>query len=110
MKATTDQSWVALALCAGDQPDALFVQGAQQRQVRARCYGCPVRIQCLADALQSEANFGVWGGLTERERRAMLRALPEVTNWEQWLRTSDHPLAEELRTPAIPRVLAKVRG
>ena len=62
-----DQSWVARALCASVEPDVLFVQGASQRQVRMRCYECEVRLECLADALQSEANYGVWGGLTERE-------------------------------------------
>ena len=55
-----DQSWVARALCASTEPDALFVQGASQRQIRLRCYECEVRIECLADALQSEANYGVW--------------------------------------------------
>ena len=68
-----DQSWVARALCASIEPDALFVQGASQRQVRLRCYECEVRLECLADALQSEANYGVWGGLSEDERRALKR-------------------------------------
>ena len=52
-----DQSWVARALCASTEPDALFVQGASQRQIRLRCYECEVRIECLADALQSEAKL-----------------------------------------------------
>ncbi|MBS5826809.1 WhiB family transcriptional regulator [Actinomyces sp.] len=104
-----DQSWAAKALCATETPDALFVQGAAQRQVRSRCIACPVRLECLADALQSEANFGVWGGLTERERRAMLRYYTHVTDWRAWIMESDDPLAEELRSPQIPRVLARVR-
>lgn len=105
-----DQSWVARALCATEEPDALFVQGASQRQVRLRCMQCEVRLECLADALQAEANFGVWGGLTERERRAMLRHYPSVENWREWLARSEDPLAEELRSPSVPRVLAHVRG
>ena len=92
-----DQTWAARALCATEEPDALFVQGASQRQVRVKCMACEVRLECLADALQSEANFGVWGGLTERERRAML------------LNESQDALACELRTPRIPKVLAHVR-
>ena len=79
-----DQSWVARALCASTEPDALFVQGASQRQIRLRCYECEVRIECLADALQSEANYGVWGGLTERERRAILRHYPHAEDWLEW--------------------------
>ena len=109
MNAFADQSWVAKALCAQDEPDALFVQGAAQRQVRSRCFACEVRLECLADALDSEANFGVWGGLTERERRAMLRYHPEVENWWDWLTESDDELAAELREPRTPRVLAHVR-
>lgn len=109
MNLNGDQTWAAKALCAQDEPDALFVQGAGQRQVRTRCYSCEVRLQCLADALQSEANFGVWGGLTERERRAMLRQMPNITDWADWLENSPSPLAEEIRSPHIPRVLARVR-
>ncbi|QPK81404.1 WhiB family transcriptional regulator [Schaalia sp. ZJ405] len=105
-----DQSWVAKALCAGYEPDALFVQGATQRQVRLRCLQCEVRLECLADALESEANFGVWGGLTERERRAMLRHYTDVTDWGQWLATSTDPLAVEIRAPKVPKVLSHVRG
>lgn len=74
------------------------------------CYGCPVRLECLADALDSRASFGVWGGLTERERRAMLRRYPEVRSWETWLREADDELAAELRTKHAPHVLAHVRA
>ena len=104
-----DHSWVSRALCAGYEPDALFVQGASQRQVRQRCLMCEVRIECLADALQSGANYGVWGGLTERERRAILRHYPHAENWLEWLRTSDESLARELRSPHVPKVLSFVR-
>ncbi|MBO3087975.1 WhiB family transcriptional regulator [Cellulomonas dongxiuzhuiae] len=62
-------------------PDALFVEGAAQREARAVCQGCPVRLDCLADALDSRADFGVWGGMTERERRALLRRRPDVVSW-----------------------------
>lgn len=105
-----DQSWVAHALCAGDEPDALFVQGATQRQVRQRCMNCQVRIECLADALDSEANFGVWGALTERERRAILRRHPEVTHWKTWILTSEDPLAVELRASHLPKIMPLVRA
>ena len=104
-----DQSWVARALCASIEPDALFVQGASQRQIRMRCYECEVRLECLADALQSEANYGVWGGLTERERRAILRHYPHAEDWLTWLRSSDDTLARELRSPHVPKVLSYVR-
>ncbi len=78
-----DGHWTAQASCAqGEQaPDALFVEGAAQREARAVCHGCPVRLDCLADALDSRADFGVWGGMTERERRALLRRRPDVASW-----------------------------
>ena len=104
-----DHSWVSRALCAGYEPDALFVQGASQRQVRQRCLMCEVRIECLADALQSGANYGVWGGLTERERRALLRRFPEVTDWSEWLRREDDDLVAEIHARRAPRILARVR-
>lgn len=104
-----DQSWAAKALCAGSEPDALFVQGAAQRQVRQRCRECPVRLECLADALESDMNFGVWGGLTERERRVLARAYPRISDWLTWLRTSQDPLAVEIRSTRLPHLLAKTR-
>ena len=79
--------WTALASCGQGKhaPDALFVEGAAQREARAVCQGCPVRLDCLADALDSRADFGVWGGMTERERRALLRRRPEVLSWRDEL-------------------------
>ena len=68
-----------------------------------------VRFACAADALESEANYGVWGGLTERERRAILRHYPHAEDWLEWLRSSDEPLARELRSPRVPKILSYVR-
>lgn len=78
-----DGHWTARAACGQGScpPDALFVEGAAQREARAVCQGCPVRLDCLADALDSRADFGVWGGMTERERRALLRRRPDVVSW-----------------------------
>ena len=50
--------------------------------------GCPVRTECLADALDNRIEFGVWGGMTERERRALLRRRPHVTSWRRLLETA----------------------
>jgi WhiB family redox-sensing transcriptional regulator len=47
-----------------------------------------VRAECLAEALDNEIEWGVWGGLTERERRALLRQRPNVTSWRQLLETA----------------------
>ena len=44
-----------------------------------------MRTECLAHALDQRIEFGVWGGMTERERRALLRARPDVTSWAELL-------------------------
>jgi WhiB family redox-sensing transcriptional regulator len=73
--------WPSLAACRNGDPDALFVQGAEQNVAKRICRGCPVRYECLADALDNRIEFGVWGGMTERERRALLRRHPKVASW-----------------------------
>jgi WhiB family redox-sensing transcriptional regulator len=79
------EPWVARAACRGVDPERLFVQGAEQRAATVICRHCPVQVECLADALDHRVGFGVWGGLTERERRALLRARPDVTSWGEHL-------------------------
>ncbi|MEU4097995.1 WhiB family transcriptional regulator [Streptomyces sp. NPDC026673] len=81
-------NWGAQAICRMDDPDVLFAPGAAQKRVKALCGGCPVRTECLADALDNRIEFGVWGGMTERERRALLRRRPTVTSWRTLLRTA----------------------
>ena len=66
--------WTTRAACKGTDPDELFVQGAAQNRAKLICRGCPVRTECLADALDNGIEFGVWGGMTERERRALCSA------------------------------------
>jgi WhiB family transcriptional regulator, redox-sensing transcriptional regulator len=80
-----DQHWTAFGACARMAPDVLFVEGKAQREAREVCAGCPVRVDCLVDALDHRVDFGVWGGMTERERRALLRRHPEVTSWRERL-------------------------
>lgn len=75
------EDWGPYALCRDTDPDALFVQGRAQREAKSMCRGCPVVAECLADALDNRTEFGVWGGMTERERRALLRRRPDVESW-----------------------------
>ena len=79
------EDWAANGACRTTDPDALFVQGAAQNRAKMVCAGCPVKAQCLADALDNRTEFGVWGGMTERERRALLRRSPHVTSWKSVL-------------------------
>lgn len=67
--------------CRALDPDAMFVTGAAQNEAKQVCMCCPVRMACLADALDSRTEFGVWGGLTERERRRVLRKRLDIRSW-----------------------------
>lgn len=78
------QEWVTQAHCREVDPEELFVRGAAQRQAAVICRHCPVVLQCRADALDNRVEFGVWGGMTERQRRALLRKHPEVTSWADY--------------------------
>jgi len=78
--------WRCRAACRDGDPDRLFVRGAAQREAKMVCFGCPVRLECLSEALDHRIEFGVWGGMTERERRALLRRRPEVQSWHDLLK------------------------
>ena len=77
-------AWVSQARCRATDPDELFVRGAAQRKAAVICRHCPVILQCGADALDNRVEFGVWGGMTERQRRALLKQHPEVVSWSEF--------------------------
>jgi WhiB family transcriptional regulator, redox-sensing transcriptional regulator len=77
--------WRVNAACRDEDPDGLFVRGKEQRKAKLVCIACPVRTECLAEALDGRIEFGVWGGMTERERRALLRRRPDVESWHELL-------------------------
>ncbi|MER6981045.1 WhiB family transcriptional regulator [Streptomyces carpinensis] len=83
-----NESWAERATCRTADPEQLFVEGAAQHQAKALCTGCPVRTECLAHALDNRIEHGIWGGMTERERRALLRRRPTVTSWRLLLETA----------------------
>ncbi|MFJ5643516.1 WhiB family transcriptional regulator [Streptomyces sp. NPDC093223] len=93
------EEWAARAACRTADPDELFVEGAAQNAAKAVCNGCPVRTECLAFALDRRIEYGIWGGATERERRALLRRRPTVTSWRLLLETAR---AEHRRQDAEP--------
>lgn len=74
-------AWVSQARCRASDPDELFVRGAAQHKAAVICRHCPVILECGADALDNRVEFGVWGGMTERQRRALLKQHPEVLSW-----------------------------
>jgi WhiB family redox-sensing transcriptional regulator len=89
---TWNENWADSAACKASRPDELFVRGAAQNRAKQVCSQCPVRTECLAEALDNNIEWGVWGGMTERERRALLRRRPNVTSWRRLLETArqDH--------------------
>lgn len=69
--------WQAQGLCAQTDPDAFFPEkGGSARGAKRICSGCEVRAECLEYALARDERFGIWGGLSERERRRLKRDEP----------------------------------
>lgn len=67
-------AWQEDALCAQTDPEAFFPEkGGSTRDAKKICESCPVRAQCLEYALMNDERFGIWGGLSERERRKLRR-------------------------------------
>lgn len=65
-----DAGWRERALCAETDPEAFFPEkGGNATAAKAICIRCDVREQCLAEALERDERFGIWGGLSRRERR-----------------------------------------
>jgi len=70
----TALSWQTDALCSQTDPEAFFPEkGGSTRDAKRICTTCDVRAQCLEYALQNDERFGIWGGLSERERRKLKR-------------------------------------
>ncbi|MHB1930501.1 MAG: WhiB family transcriptional regulator, partial [Acidimicrobiales bacterium] len=69
-----DRSWQRRANCMGVDPDLFFPErGASTREAKEVCRGCVVREDCLEYAIVHSEKFGIWGGLSERERRRIRR-------------------------------------
>ncbi len=69
---TGDETWRLDALCAETDPEAFFPEkGGSTREAKRVCSGCDVRAECLESALANDERFGIWGGLSERERRRL---------------------------------------
>lgn len=71
----TPPEWVESALCAQIDPDYWFPEkGAAVPAAKRVCARCPVQQECLETAMENDERFGVWGGLSESERRQLRRA------------------------------------
>ena len=69
---STELSWQERSLCAQTDPEAFIPEkGGSTREAKKVCVGCEVRQECLEYALEHDERFGIWGGLSERERRKL---------------------------------------
>ena len=69
-----EQGWQDRALCAQTDPEAFFPEkGGSTREAKRVCRGCEVKAECLDYALENDERFGIWGGMSERERRRLKR-------------------------------------
>ncbi|MCH9732162.1 MAG: WhiB family transcriptional regulator [Actinomycetia bacterium] len=71
-----EDQWQERALCSQTDPEAFFPEkGGSTREAKRICMGCEVRDECLDYALAHDERFGIWGGLSERERRRIKRGI-----------------------------------
>lgn len=71
---SVELGWPERALCAETDPEAFFPEkGGSTREAKRVCLSCEVRTECLEYALAHDERFGIWGGLSERERRRLKR-------------------------------------
>ena len=71
-----DDQWQERGLCAQTDPEAFFPEkGGSTREAKRICQGCEVKDRCLEYALANDERFGIWGGLSERERRRLKRGI-----------------------------------
>lgn len=72
----SDEDWHSQAVCSQTDPEAFYPEkGGSTKEAKRICRGCPVQKQCLQWALDTDERFGVWGGLSDRERRRLKRGI-----------------------------------
>ncbi len=70
-----DQEWQSRANCMGVDPELFFPErGSSTREAKEVCRGCVVQQDCLEFAIANGEKFGIWGGMSERERRRVRRS------------------------------------
>jgi WhiB family redox-sensing transcriptional regulator len=77
--ATETEPWTERALCQETDPEAFFPdKGESTREAKRICHSCPVKDECLGYALTHGERFGIWGGMSRRERDALRRRTADV--------------------------------
>jgi len=84
-----ERDWHERALCAQVDSELFFPEkGGSTREAKRICQGCDVRAECLEYALAHDERFGIWGGLSERERRKLKPRNPITTQDREAVRLS----------------------
>ena len=92
-----DRTWQGRANCMGVDPDLFFPErGASTREAKEVCRGCVVREDCLEYALANGEKFGIWGGLSERERRRLRRQRPDPARRASTVRSGSRSTCSHL--------------
>lgn len=70
------QTWKLLAMCQNAaNPDAWFEKFDSKKKAAEMCKGCPVISQCLTYALENDEQWGIWGGMTTKDRKRLKRQM-----------------------------------
>lgn len=97
------EPWTELALCSQTDPEAFFPEkGGSTRAAKAVCMSCEVREPCLQSAVDRDERFGIWGGLSERERHKLKRTPSTPTTTPS---PAPQPIAQPARgeAPVMPQ-------
>jgi len=66
---TQERPWMVFGMCRGRDPELFFPESREEaNHAVSICFTCPVRIECLEYSIDAGERFGIWGGLTEKER------------------------------------------
>jgi WhiB family transcriptional regulator, redox-sensing transcriptional regulator len=112
-----DEVWTLAANCRGrthlffapDDSESRAERRRREAQAKSVCQECVVRVECLQEAFEADERFGIWGGLTERERRAARRARPVGQALPLVSRTSPQDIAGPGRLARLPAVVVQGR-
>lgn len=75
--------WASRASCAGMDPNLFFAdKGGTFNEARETCHICPVVFDCLMYAIKTHQRFGLWGGMTYKQRTRFARSIPTVIGFE----------------------------